>query len=709
MEGGACRLTCCVAPMSRILSAFSIAVVMAAMAAGLSAQQPPAQQTPQTPPRFRVEINYVEVDAVVTDAQGRFVRDLRREDFEVIEDGKPQQISAFSVVDLPVEHADTPLLAPHVLPDVKSNAREFNGRLYLLILDDLHTAPLRSNRVKVAARQFVERYVGANDLVAVVNTGGRTDASQEFTSNKARLLRAIDRFMGQKPRSSTLEKLDLYNMRRGSPAANDPLTDPYAFERAQKARNMLDTLTNVANWLSSVHGRRKAIVLIGEGIDYDITNPFDNQDASVIRDDLRDAIAAATRSNVTIYSIDPRGLTSSGDDAIELNGVTEDPSMHLDTRGLQDELRLSQDSLRSLADQTGGFALLNANDFREGFDRIQRDNSTYYLLGYYSSNERRDGRYRKLTVRLKRPGLQVRARRGYVAPKGKEPKRAEDKSGRSVELSDALGSPVPSSGLPLSVTAAPFKGTAPNASVLVAIEVGARDLPFKEQNGVFHNAIELTTLALDQRGNAHGAAPSTVQLNLSTPTRNAVVSRGFRMLQRLSLLPGQYTLRVGMREQNGGAIGTVSYDLDVPDFYKAPLSMSGVALTSRAAAMRLTPAPDPELKEILPGPPTALREFVSEDTITAFAEVYDTQASTPHRVDITATVKADGGRAVFSQTEERATDELQGARGGFGYRVEIPLKDLQPGSYVLTVEARSRLSGNPTARQDIPFQIRGAM
>ncbi len=691
--------------MQRTVIALSTAVVMAA---GLSAQQP-APQGQGTQPRFRVEINYVEVDAVVTDAQGSFVRDLTRDDFEILEDGKPQQISAFSIVDLPIDHAEAPLFAPAVLPDVKSNAREFDGRIYLLMLDDLHTAPLRSNRVKAAARQFVDRYVGANDLVAIVSTGGRTDASQEFTSSKPRLLRAIDRFMGQKPRSSTLEKLDLYNLRRGSPAASNPLADPYAFERAQKARNMLDTLTNIANWMANVHGRRKAIVMIGEGIDYDITNPFENQDASVIRDDLRDAIAAATRSNVTIYSIDPRGLTTSGDEAIELSGYADDPSLRLDTQGLQAELRLSQDSLRTLADQTGGFALLNSNDFRDGFDRIQRDNSTYYLIGYYSSNERRDGRYRKLTVRLKRAGLQVRARRGYVAAKGKEPKPANDKSGLSVELSEAIGSPVPASGLPMAVTAAPFKGTAPNASVLVAIEVGGTNLPFKERDGKFHNALELTTVAIDQRGNSQGVPPSTVQLNLSAPTRAAVVSRGFRMLQRLSLAPGQYTLRVGMREQNGGGIGTLSYDLDVPDFYRAPLSMSGVVLTSRAAEARPTPAPDAELKQILPGPPTAIREFASADTITAFAEVYDTQGNTPHRVDITSTVKADGGRSVFSQTEERATSELQGASGGFGYRVEIPLKDLQPGSYVLTIEARSRLSGNPTAREDIPFQVRAGM
>ncbi len=692
--------------MRRLVIACVLAVTTAVSL--LHAQQPAAPTAPGAQPRFRVEVNYVEVDAVVTDSQGNFVRDLTRDDFEVLEDSKPQQISAFSTVDLPIEHADVPLLAPDVVPDTRSNARQFDGRIYLLLLDDLHTAPLRSTNVKVAARQFIERYVGANDLVAVVTTSGRSDASQEFTGSKPRLLRAIDRFMGQKPRSATLEKLDVYNIRRGTPAASDPLRDPYEFERANKARNTLNTLSNISKWMANVHGRRKAIVLVGEGIDYDITNPFENQDATAIQDDLRDAIASASRANVTIYSIDPRGLTAGGDENIELTGVTDDPSLKLDSRGLQEELRLSQDSLRTLADQTGGFAILNTNDFRNGFDRIQRDNSTYYLIGYYSSNERRDGRFRKLTVRVKRPGLQVRARRGYVAARGKEAKAADNKSGLSADLFEAINSPVPSSALPMLVTAAPFKGTAPNASVVVAIELGGKEIPFKEQNGTFHNALEMTAIAIDQKGNSHGPPPATVQLNLTPPTHSAVLARGLRLVQRLTLAPGQYIVRVGMREQDGGAIGTLSYDLDVPDFYRAPLSMSGVVLTSRAAAGRPTPTTDAALKDILPAPPTAVRDFVSADTITAFAEVYDTQAQTPHRVDITATVKADGGKAVFSQTEERATSELQGARGGFGYRVEIPLKDLQPGSYVLTVEGRSRLSGNPTVKQDIPFRVHGA-
>lgn len=712
MKAGAARLRSS-SPMQRTIVAMSLAASLAAVLSAQTPQPQAQQQSPPVQPRFRVEVNYVEVDAVVTDALGNFVRNLTRDDFQVLEDGKPQQVSAFSVIDLPIERADAPLLAPEVVPDVKSNTRRFDGRIYLMILDDLHTAASRTPRVKAAAKQFIGRYFGANDIAAIVSTSGRTDSSQEFTSSRERLLQAVDRFMGQKLRSATVERLEQYQILRGTPRGNERIRDPYEFERASKARNMLDTLENAAKWMANIQGRRKAIVMIGEGIDYDITNPFDNQDATVIQQDLREAITAATRSNVTIYSVDPRGLTLSGEESMELSGFADDPSLRLDMRGLQDELRLSQDSLRTLSEETGGFALVNANDYQNGFERIQRDNSTYYMLGYYSSNERRDGRYRKIEVRVKRPDLRVRARRGYVAPRDRDARAAAEaraaeakKSGVSPELSEAINSPVPASGIPMAVSAAPFKGTAPNASVLVTLEISARELPFGDQNGTRQNALELTTFALDRKGSVHGLPPSTVQLNMSAQTHDAVVARGLRLTQRLTVPPGQYTLRVGAREQMGGAVGTLSYDLDVPDFFKSPLSMSGVVLTSRAAAAQPTAAPDGELKEILPGPPTAMREFSTADTITAYAEVYDTQGSNLHKVDITASVKEDGGRQVFSQTEERGSEELQGARGGFGYRVEIPLREFAPGTYVLTVEARSRLSGNPTAREDIPFRVR---
>jgi VWFA-related protein len=667
-----------------------------------TAQTPPA--TPQPPVTFKVEINYVEIDALVTDEKGNMVRDLKKEDFQVLEDGKPQTLTVFALVDLPVERAEAPLYSgTPIEPDVQSNEREFNGRVYMIVLDDMHTAALRSNQVKRAARQFIDRYLGANDMAAVIHTSGRGNASQDFTSNKRLLQAAIDKFMGRKLRSATFDKLDEYNRRRNTPMAGDRLDDPQDAERGYNARAMLETLQSASDFLAGIRGRRKAMLFVSEGVDYNIYDVFNNQSASTILDETREAIGRATRANVSIYSIDPRGLATIGDEAIELTAPPEDPSLRLDTQGLQDELRLSQDSLRVLADETGGFAAVNSNDFAKAFDRVVRENSTYYVLGYYPTNDRRDGRFRKVSVRVNRPGLEVRARRGYAAPKGRPPATNPPKEG-SVELRDALNSPIPVSGLSLRAFAAPFKGTAPNASVLLSVELDGKDLKFVEGDGLFRDSLELTATAIDQTGKVRDAKPHTLKLDLRPQTHAAVVQNGFRVSTRLQVPPGRYQIRIGGREANGGSVGTVLYDLEVPDYWKAPFAMSGLVMTAASAARMPTANPDTELKDVLPGPPIAIREFPTGDRLVLYTEVYDGEAAKPHGVDITTTLTSNEGRVVFTTSEERKSTELSGPRGGYGYKTEVPLTNVPPGLYVLEVSARSRLG--PVAARQVMLQVR---
>ena len=216
----------------------------------LGAQQPPPSAATEPQVTFKVEINYVEVDAAVFDRQGGFVRDLKRDDFEVIEDGVAQDVTAFTQVNIPIERAEpAPLQAAAVIePDVVSNVRPFEGRVYVIILDDKHTAALRSIQTKRAAGQFISRYMADNDLAAVITTSGQGSGTQEFTSNKRLLLRAVDKFIGQKLRSETEERLDEYQRQQVSPQEitkiNDPLDmqrgyDAGAFDRFEHAQKLL--------------------------------------------------------------------------------------------------------------------------------------------------------------------------------------------------------------------------------------------------------------------------------------------------------------------------------------------------------------------------------------------------------------------------------------------------------------------------------------
>jgi VWFA-related protein len=685
----------------------------------LGAQQPPAPGQPpppqpdrQIPPvTFKVEVNYVEVDAVVTDQQGNFVRNLTKDDFQVLEDGKPQAVTTFALVDIPIERLDRPLFATQPIePDVRTNAKDFDGRLYIILLDDLHTNALRSPRVKTAAKQFIERYIGANDLAAIVRTSGRTDGSQELTGNKRLLLAAVDKFMGDKLRSSTLERIDEYNRTRDIRQQGERINDPADFERGYKARQALDTIKNLSDYLAGIRGRRKALVLISEGIDYDITDVFNNRDASTVMDRTRDAIAAATRANVSIYSVDPRGLTSLADESIEVQSFPEDTTLGLGQQSLQNELRLAQDSLRVLADETGGFAAVNSNDFRNAFDRITTENSSYYVLGYYPANDKRDGRFRRLDVRLKRPGLQVRARKGYVAPRGgrsaSETRRADSMPGAPGAINDALSSPLQVAGLTLKAFAAPFKGPSPNATVAFALETAANTFKFTEKDGKFTDSVELAVMAVDTQGKIRGSERSTAQIALAPERRTVVSQVGLRILSKLDLPPGRYQVRFAARESGAENLGSVFYDLDVPDFSKGPMNISGVVVTSTTAARVPTSGAVEPFKNLMPIVPAATREFTRDEELGVYAEIYDNLGNTPHKVDINATVLTDEGREVFRGQEERASSEFGGQRGGFGYMTRVPLKDLAPGLYVLRLQAAPRINNTPAVMREVQFRIR---
>jgi len=682
------------------------AALTAGQAPAPPAQPPQAPSAAQQPPTFKVRVDFVEVDAVVTDKEGRLVRDLKKEDFQVLEDGKSQAITNFTLVDIPIDKENRPLFSPTPIePDVKTNEKPFDGRVYVMVVDDLHTRFGRTVRVKTAAKQFIERRLGANDLMAVVHTSGSSDSNQEFTSNKKLLLAAVDKTHGRKLDSATANKTTEYNNTRGIRQPGDPLNDPDDMERGFNARTTLDTLRNVAEWFGSVRGRRKAILFVSEGIDYDIydiiaSNGSNHQSASTVLDATREAIGAATRSNVAIYGIDPRGLTDLGDESIEIGSFPDDTSLGIGQGSLQNELRLSQDSLRTLSEETGGFAVVNRNDFSTAFQRIVEDNSSYYVLAYYPPDPR-PGRIHKIDVRLTRPGLTVRARKAYLTPKKVDPPKTTSNSPATPELREALDSPLPVSGLTMHVFAAPFKGAAPNASVLFGVELRGRDMKVDANSKIL-----LSYIAIDANGKVRGGNTDSLTLtNLKPESKTRIEQSGLRMLNRLDLPPGKYQLRIAAHDSAGGNVGSVQYDLEVPDYAKAPFAMSGLVLTSAAGAVFPTVKADEQLKPMLPGPPIAMRAFPQNDEIALFAEVYDNASTTPHKVDIVTTVTTDEGKVLYKTDETRDSSDLGGKRGGYGYATRVPLKDLATGSYVLKVEAKSRLGQTPPVARELQFTV----
>jgi VWFA-related protein len=718
-------------------------LILLALALAATAAQSPViiAQDPQGPPSvtFQVEVNYVDVDAVVTDEQGNFVAGLTREDFEVFEDGRPQKVEMFSLVEIPVDKRNPVLIGGRpVMTDSRSNRQPFLGRVYVIVLDDLDVSALRSAQVKLAARQFIEQYMGANDMAAVLYTSGRTDAAQEFTNNRELLLAAIDKFIGRRMRSLTLERLDSYYQRLAitssdtpsqdgtsppSPTDNYSKTEPTDFERGYRAISVLDTLKNTSEFLATVRGRRKAVLFFSEGIDYPISDVFGSHSATDVIRATQDAITMAARSNVNYYTIDPRGLVGltsefmemQGSPAPELTGgrpMTNAPNMGITGGGgpfnahteLMHELMLTQGSLRELAEQTGGIASVNTNSLTSAFDRIVEANSRYYVLGYYPPTHARDGRFHKIEVRVKRPGLKVVARRGYASPRGRtaeERKRDEaarrardakrpDADKTSAELRDLLASPMQQSGLTFTVQAAPFKNTQKEASIALAIDLDGDRIQFAppDQKGLVSNKIELSLYGISDQGKAFAGTRTELDLNLRPETHDRVKAVGVRVNPRISLAPGRYQVRIGARETVGGLTGSVFYDLEVPDFRKEKLMMGGLLIASAMSQRVPSIQPDPIVSKVLPGAATSRREFSQGDLLALYTELYDNISRRPHRIDVTVRLVSENGTEVSTSQDEIANSDKPWDTFGFGRQVS--LKDVPPGRYALRVEAQVR-------------------
>jgi VWFA-related protein len=637
---------------------------------------------------FHTEVSLIEVDAFVTDSEGRFVPGLGVADFELTEDGQRQEITSFSAVNLPIERIDRPLFAARPIePDVRSNEAG-EGRIYLILLDDIHVHPVRVPRVRSALRQFIERNFGTNDLAAVVRVRGGTRDSQGFTNSPQLLLRAIDRFTGGIP-SETVAPTAGTGLPGSSTAAEQQV--------AWDARQVSGRLRELSEFLAGVRGRRKSLLFISEGSAFDVYASVGQQGAvaSIVREDTQKAIAAATRGNVTIYPIDPRGLA-----AIDSNDLAS--AEPVSTAGL----RLSQDSLRELAENTGGFAAINMNDLERSFQRIVSENSAYYVLGYSPTNERRDGRFRRLQVRVKRPGLQVRSRSGYTAAAGNAPRPRRTSAANSGPVASALSSPLPTSGVPIRVFAAPYRGNDRTAIVATSVEIDPSAFEFVEKNGIFTDSLEVLQTASNAEGRAFTPLRHAVELSLRPQTWERTKRAGVRVVAQMTLPPGRYQLHVAAGAGTGRA-GGVLYDLDVPDFTRERFVMSGLSLSSTNAAAALTVTTKDAFQTLLPLPISTSRTFDATETVSVFGEVYENMRGAPvHTVDITTELRTDQGRVVFRASESRSSSELRGAAGGYGFKADIPLNGMVPGLYVIRSEATSNVADRLSAARDIVIRVR---
>jgi VWFA-related protein len=399
-----------------------------------AAQQPPADPATQ-PPVFRAGINYVRVDVIISDKNGNPVADLQASDFDVSEDGKPQKIDTFKLVKLDGGAAESQKEPPKEIRndyDEEMEAARDDVRLFAIFLDDYHVRRGASMAVRGQLARFIDTQIGPSDMVGVMYPLEAT-GSVRMTRNHSAVSRGLQGFLGRKfeyePKNQFEENYA-----------------HYPTEIVEKVRNQvsLSALKALIVHMGSLKEGRKSLILVSEGYTNIIPpqmrnadaqqpglgnpaagNPFAgvndiNEDRAAwsagldMDSDLREIYDTANRNNVAIYAVDPRGLPGFEFDINEGIGFQTDSKY----------LTSTMDTLRVLAENTDGRAIVNRNDIAAGMKQITRDSSAYYLIGYNSAQAPTDGKFHEIKVKVKRPGLQVRARRGYWALNREEVARA---------------------------------------------------------------------------------------------------------------------------------------------------------------------------------------------------------------------------------------------------------------------------------------------
>ena len=609
-----------------------------------------SQQAPPPKPAFKSNVTVVEVDVVVTDRSGRPVRGLRRDDFEISEDDSPVEIAKFSAVDVPEAPPQTIIPPPDRSGSAfGSNDRADDGRLILIVLDDIQVSFTagRMATVKSVARRAVER-LGPADVAGVMTTSGWLGGQAEFTTDKSRLLDAIERFV---PRGEH----DLPAIASAPPSVSgaNPQTDRLGDRRTQSA---MAGLTTAARALATIQHRRKGVLLISQGFPATLEEIIRNPIIGADYESIREFMLTAQRSNVAVYTVDPCGL--------EVDATCT---------------RESRQNLRTMAELTGGFAVTNTNAPQDAVDRMLAENGTYYLIGYYSPASPNDGKHHRINVRTRVADVEIRGREGYDSP-GKAAKALA-----ATPLEILTRSVIQTGGLTMRVVAIPAPlSAAPSAAVIVGIELPAAAARRAGR-------VEFVVVAIDQEGKTRSRVRFTTNFAALEKTSAAWTRTG----SRIDLAPGPYQIRVAAAGSDSSQ-GSVFVDVSVPKF-DTELGVGGLSLGA-PSSIAITGAD--RLRDVLPLIPLATNELAPDTAVAAQLPIRVSSKAASNPLTITATlVRADGTTLPLDRTQAAGRDFASAA--GKVYRVALP-RALAAGNYRVMVESTL---GRTTVARELAFSV----
>ena len=713
-----------------------LAVVLSVFLAFASFAQRPESSTSQKPPEgdvVRITTNLVQVDAVITDKNGKPITDLKPEELQLFEDNHARKITHFTYI-----AADTTAAPPSSKPIVPDNRTpgvppnrlrpEDVRRTIALVVDDLGLSFQSTHYVRRALKQFVDQQMQPGDLVAIIRTSGGIGALQQFTSDRRQLYAAIDHIKWYAGGRMEVGAFGPPTPGKLGGEVDEKTTELEEFRSDLFSVGTLGAVSYVVRGLSDLPGR-KSILLISDGFKINETlSRTGRNDRTIQR--LQQLIDQTSRASVVIHTINATGLQTlsslraedSMADAGNSSGARTPDQVEQALRDRGNEALDLQSGLDYLADETGGMAIHNSNDLAGGIKKII-DEKGYYLIGYrpdQTTFDPKTGRhtFHQLSLKVLRPGkFNVRMRNGFYGAVDDNRSTAAAAGGAREQIVQALISPFGSAGVPISLTSLFANDAKVGSFMRSLLHVDGSALTFTHEPDDWHQAqFDVVAVTLGEDGNVVDEVSRVDRLRLRGEAYQRVLKVGFVYMLSLPIKkPGAYQLRVVLRDQASERVGSASQYVEVPDMKKRRLEISGILLSATPPAT--TPresqsaiANQTDISNLDPANSAAVRQFRQGETMRYSYVIYNPRldpATQQPQLQTQVRVFRDG-QPVFTGRVQRFTLNNPPDISRLSAASAIQLRgDMPPGEYILQVIVTDLLAGDKyaTASRWVDFKI----
>jgi len=733
-------------------------VLLAQLGAGTFGQQP--STTAPTPPQqpssqeiqkpgsedvVRITTNLVQVDAVVTDKNGKIVTDLKPEEIKILEDGREQKITNFAYYATETvpesarqqKPAAVDKNAP-VAPPTRLRPEDVR-RTIAIVVDDLGLSFESTHFVQSALKKFVDEQMQPGDLVAIIRTGAGVGALQQFTSDKNQVERAIKAVrwqpsvfgFGCTETFQTAHSDYTVKTNRGGGTGDSAGASTFEDEASRRQRERMEdlnrealtvrtlgTLRYVMRGLQDLPGR-KSTVLISDGLP--IFSRAGHSDSAL--DNLQRLVNIANHASVVLYTMDARGvfdatMITAADEVLPNtpgNGGASSESEIL-AQSRSDSVAESRSGLNYLAAETGGLFIHDTNKLDNGISRALEDQRSYYLIGYRPTEftRKQGSNFRKLTVKVKRPGLNVRYRHGFFGPTG-DPVAPKPQTADS-RLYAALASPLAASGVSTRLTAFFGNDQRSGSFMRSLMHIDARDVTFaSEPNGWKKLVLDVAAVTFGENGKVVDEFNRTHTIRTAGETLQEILKNGLVYSADIPVKkPGAYQLRMVVRDSASQRVGSASQFIEVPEFKKDNLALSGLVISEAnakgAPALPPNASADAALSPIQSASNLAVRIFHSETVMSYGYLIYNPRLDPQtHKPQLTTQVSIFREGQLMVEGPETPYDigqqtDLTRLRDDGFFKLN---KSTAPGQYVLQITVKDVLpNAKPrTVTQWIDFEV----